>query len=181
MTAIVHTQLASRPAVPPRPLLQTIFAGAALAIFAPIAVALPVTLFRGRPLPWQLHMPWVSPHLAAALLVLALGAAQLLLKKGDRRHRLMGYAWLALMGFISVSGLLIQLDPGHVSVVHMASSVFAVINLVLLPLVIVGARTGRRRLHRIAALGMFACTLNAGLMAFIPFRAVGSLVFGLLH
>jgi uncharacterized membrane protein len=179
MTAIAHTH--RRRLVRTRPVLQPIFLAGALAILVPISVALPVTLLRGRPLPWQLHMPWVSPHLAVALMVLALGAMQLALPKGDRRHRLIGYAWCALMAFISLSGLLIQLEPGHLTIIHMASSVFAVVNLVLLPLVIAGARTGRRRLHRIAALGMFACLLNAGALAFIPFRAVGALVFGAFH
>ena len=164
-----------------RPVLQPLFAAGAIAILAPVSVALAVTLARGRPLPWQFHMPWVSPHVAVALLTLALGAMQLGLRKGDRRHRLIGYAWCGLMAFISLSGLLIQLEPGHVTFVHMASSGFSVINLILLPLVIWGARTGRRRLHKIAALGMFACLLNAGALAFIPFRGVGSLVFGLFH
>ena len=181
MTAAI--QIPSRHPAPAhgRRMLQPLFLGGAVAILVPIAVGLPITLLRGRPLPWQLHMPWVSPHLAVAMAALTLGALQLGLKKGDRRHRLIGYAWCALMAFISLSGLLIQLQPGHVSFIHQASSVFSVINLVLLPLVIIGARTGCRRLHRVAALGMFATLLNAGALAFIPFRTVGSLVFGLFH
>jgi uncharacterized membrane protein len=181
MTAISQTHLPPRPASRRRPVLEPIFLVLAIAILVPISVALPLTLLRGRPLPWQFHVAWVSPHLAVALMVLALGAAQLALPKGDKRHRLIGYAWCALMAFISVSGLMIRLQPGRPSVIHIASSVFAVINLVLLPLVIWGARTGRRRLHRIAALCMFASMLNAGLMAFVPFRTVGLLVFGLFH
>ena len=181
MTAIAHAQVRIRPAARKRSLLQPLFVAGALAILAPICIALPVTLLRGRPLPWQFHMPWVLPHVAVALVVLALGAMQLALPKGDRRHRMVGYAWCALTGFISLSGLLIQLKPGQVTVIHLASSVFSAINLILLPLVIWGAHTGRRRLHRIAALGMFACLLNAGALAFIPFRAIGLLVFGALH
>jgi len=181
MTAIAPSQLRVRLAGRRRPVLQPLFATAALLILAPIAIALPLTLVRGRPLPWQLHLPWVAPHLAVALMVLALGAMQLMLDKGGRRHRVIGYAWCALMAFISLSGLLIQLQPGHVSVIHVASGVFAVINLVLLPLAVWGARTGRRRLHKLAVLGMFASMLNAGLMAFIPFRAIGLLVFGALR
>ena len=153
----------------------------ALAILAPICIAVPATLMRGRPLPWQFHIPWVAPHVAVALAVLSLGAMQLTLRKGDPRHRLVGYAWCALMAFISISGLMIRLQPGPMTVIHLASSVFSVINLVLLPLVIWGAWTGRRRLHRFAALGMFASMLNAGLMAYIPFRAIGLLVSGALH
>ena len=181
MTAISHTLVRPPPEARRKPLLQRLLLVGALAILAPIGVALPLTLLRGRPLPWQFHLPWVSPHVAAALLVLALGAMQLALPKGDRRHRLMGYAWCALMAFISLSGLLIQLAPGRPTMIHMASSVFSAINLILLPLVIFGARTGRRRLHKAAALGMFACLLNAGALAFIPFRAIGLLVFGALH
>ena len=181
MTAIAQTQVRALPAARRQGLLQPLFVLGALAILAPISIALPVTLLRGRPLPWQFHMPWVLPHVAVAIVVLALGAMQLTLRKGDRRHRLIGYGWCALMGFISLSGLLIQLKPGQVTLIHMASGVFSLINLVLLPLAIWGARTGRRRLHRIAAFGMFACLLNAGALAFIPFRAIGLLVFGALH
>ncbi len=181
MTAIAEAQARSPSTVRKRPVLQPLFVCGALAILAPIAAALPLTLLHGRPLPWQLHMPWVSPHVAVALLALALGALQLSLKKGDRRHRTIGYAWCALMAFISVSGLLIQLEPGHVTFIHLASSVFSATNLICLPLLIWGARTGRRRLHRVTALVMFASLLNAGALAFIPFRAIGLLVFGALH
>ena len=164
-----------------RPVLQPLFLFGAVALLVPASVALAVTVARGRPLPWQFHMPWVSPHIAVALLALALAVLQLGLRKGDRRHRLVGYAWCALMATIAVSGLMVQLEPGHVTFIHMASSVFAVIDLILLPIVIWAGRTGRRRLHRNAALGMVACLLNAGALAFIPQRAIGALVLGLFH
>lgn len=175
MTAIAQTTPRRRS------VLQPLFLWGAAAIFAPVTAALAVALARGRPLPWQFHMPWVSPHIVVALLALALGALQLALPKGDRRHRMMGYAWCTLMGAIAVSGLMVQLDPGHVTLIHMASSAFAVADLILLPIVIYAGRTGRRRLHRAAALGMLACLLNAGALAFIPQRAVGALILGLFH
>ena len=175
MTAI------AQPRTRRRPVLQPLFLWGGVAILTPASIALAATLARGRPLPWQFHMPWVSPHIVAALLALALGVAQLGLKKGDRRHRLIGYAWCALMAFIAVSGLAVQLEPGHVTFIHMASSLFAAVDLILLPIVIWAARAGRPRLHRNAALGMFACLLNAGVLAFIPQRAIGALVIGLFH
>ncbi len=165
----------------PRSWLQPIFLWGALGMLAPIVLALAAALLRGQPLPWQFHRPWVSPHLAAALLALGLGALQLGLPKGDRRHRLMGYAWCVLMAAIGVSGLMIQLMPGQVTLVHRLSSLFAAADLILLPMLIWAARTGRPRLHRGAALGLFACMLNAGALAFIPQRAVGALVLGLFH
>ena len=176
------TALASaKPPRGPRPILQAVFVTTALAVLAPIGGALVATVARGRPLPWQFHMPWVGPHLAAALIALALGAVQLGLKKGDRRHRMLGYAWLAIIAYICVSGLLIQLEPGHVTIIHMASSAFAVADLLLLPLIVWSARTGRRRLHKGAVLALFAGMLSAGLQAFIPWRTGGLLIAGLFH
>jgi uncharacterized membrane protein len=181
MTAITHSARVKPTVRRRRPLLPPLFAGTAVAMLVPIAVALAVTLARGRPLPWQFHMPWVSPHIVVVMLALGLGGAQMALPKGDRRHRLLGYGWLAVMALLSVTGLLIQLEPGHVTVIHRISSGFALANLLLTPLVIWSARTGRRRLHQGLTLGLFANMLFSGLMAFIPFRAIGLLVFGLFH
>jgi uncharacterized membrane protein len=181
MTAIAQTVLAKAPRRRRRPLLQPLFAASAAAMLAPIAVALAVTLARGRPLPWQFHMLWVSPHIAIVMLALGLGTVQLALPKGDRRHRLLGYGWLAVMALLSVTGLMIQLEPGHVTLVHRISSGFAVANLVLTPGIIWSARTGRGKLHRGLTLGLFGNMLFSGLMAFIPFRAIGLLVFGMFH
>lgn len=181
MTALAETHPTNGPAARSRPVLQALLLFGALAILAPIAVALPATLLEGRPLPWQFDVAWVSPHVAAALLLLVLGALQLGLRKGDRRHRMIGYAWCALMAFVSVSGLFIRLQPGPMTIIHIASSVFSVINLVCIPLVIWGARTGRRRLHEVVTLAMFANLIFSALLTFIPFRAIGLLVFGALH
>jgi uncharacterized membrane protein len=149
----------------------------ALVILALAGGALAITLAAGRPLPWQFHMRAVSPHVAAAFAVLALGAAQLALKKGDRRHRLMGYAWCALMAFMALSGIAIQLNPkGGMTMIHLASSGFSVATLVLLPVVIWAARTGRRKLHRNTVLVLFFLMLQAGALTFISHRTMGLLI-----
>jgi uncharacterized membrane protein len=180
MTAVTHTAIVVKPRRR-RPWLQPLFAATAAAMFVPIVVAMAVTLARGRSLPWQLHMPWVSPHIVIVMLALGLGAVQMALPKGDRRHKLLGYGWLGVMALISVTGLMIQLEPGHVTLPHRISSGFAVANLLLTPVVIWSARTGRRRLHRGLTLGLFGNMLFSGLMAFIPFRAIGLLVFGMFQ
>jgi uncharacterized membrane protein len=180
MTAVAQT-VSVKPFRRRRPWLQPAFAATAAAMLAPIAVALTVTLTRERPLPWQFHMPWVSPHIAIVMLALGLGAAQMALPKGDRRHKALGYGWLAVMALLSVTGLMIQLEPGHVTLVHRISSGFAIANLLLTPVVIWSARTQRRRLHRGLTLGIFGNMLFSGLMAFIPFRAIGLLVFGMFN
>ncbi len=54
-------------------------------------------------------------------------------------------------------------------------------DLLLLPLIVWSARTGRRRLHKGAVLALFAGMLSAGLQAFIPWRTGGLLIAGLFH
>jgi uncharacterized membrane protein len=181
MTAIAETALVKPVRRRRQPWLQPVFAAAAAAMFTPIAVALVATAAKGRPLPWQFHMPWVSPHILTVMLALGIGAAQMALPKGDRRHKLLGYGWLGVMALLSLTGLMIQLEPGHVTVIHRISSGFALANLLLTPVVIWSARTGRRRLHRGLTLGLFGNMLFSGLLAFIPIRAIGLLVFGMLH
>ena len=186
MTAIAQSGRTANPRRPdPRrpgaPVLQHLALWGGVVILAPAAVGLAATPLLGRRLPWQFHMPWVSPHIAVALLVLGLGVLQLALPKGDRRHRLVGYAWCGLIAAVCLSGLLVQLEPGHVTLIHWLSSGFAAADLLLLPVVIYAGRTGRRRLHRNAAMATFLIMLNAGALAYIPQRAIGSLVFGPFH
>jgi uncharacterized membrane protein len=148
-----------------------------LAILVPAAGSLVVVLILGRALPWQFELPAVSLHVGAALIALALGAAQLWLPKRAPRHHLIGYLWCGLLAMVAVSGLGVQLDPkGGVTFIHRVSSYFSIATLVLLPIVIHAGRTGRRKAHRNALLGVFALLLLAGGMSFIPGRAVGDLV-----
>lgn len=164
------------------PWVQYAMLAGTLLILAPVLAALAVTLAQGRPLPWQFHMRAVSPHVAAGLGVLVLGALQLALSKGDRRHRLIGYAWCALMAALAVSGLMVQLDPGGgVTLIHWASSGFSIATLALLPVAIWAGRSGRRMLHRNTVLALFFLMLLAGALTFIPHRALGLLMSGALE
>jgi uncharacterized membrane protein len=180
MTAIAESRLTADRRRS-RPVLQPLFLGLSLVVLVPAAVALAATLLLGRPLPWQFARPVVLPHVLIALAMLALGAAQLALPKGDRRHRLIGSAWAVLFAAVCVSGLFVQLEPGHVTVAHMISSGFAIGNLLLVPLIVWAAATHRPRLHRNAVLTAVWFTIQGGALTYIPFRAVGALVFGFFH
>lgn len=148
-----------------------------LAILVPAAASLASALLLGRALPWQFDLPAVSLHVGAASVALVLGAAQLVLPKGGKRHRLFGYVWCGLLALVAVSGLAVQLNPnGGVTLIHRISSYFSIATLVLLPIVIHAGRTGQRKAHRNALLGIFGLLLLAGGMSFIPGRAVGDLV-----
>ncbi len=177
MTAIAQINRPARR----RPWLQPVFLGLGVLILVPAALALAATLALGRPLPWQFSRPVVSPHVIMALAMLGLGIAQLAAPKGDRRHRLLGYAWCVLFAAVCLSGLFVQLQPGRVTLIHMISSGFAVGNLLLLPVIIYAARTGRRRLHRNAVLVAFWFMIQAGALTYIPTRTLGALVSGFFH
>jgi uncharacterized membrane protein len=180
MTAVAHPSLPTA-ARRGRPWLQQVFLWLGVAILAPAAVALLATPALGRRLPWQFSMPMVAPHVIVALAMLGLGVAQLALPKGDRRHRRLGYAWCVLFAAVSISGLYVQLEPGHVTLIHRISSGFSFANLLLLPVIVWSARARRRKLHRVSVLLAFWFMLQPGLLAYLPFRAIGALVFGLFH
>lgn len=152
---------------------------AGLAILVPTLAALVAVAVSGRPLPWQFGLPAVSLHVALGLAALILGAAQILLAKRARRHRLMGYLWCGLLAVIAMSGLAVHLEPGQVTPIHRISSLFSVATLALLPVVIHAGRMGQKRTHRNAVVAIYLLLITAGALTFLPHRAIGSLFVAL--
>lgn len=61
-------------------------------------------------------------HIAAALLAMVLGAVVLLRRKGDRRHRILGYGYVSAMVLVNLSafglyGLFGTFGPFHVAAI----------------------------------------------------------------
>ena len=50
----------------------------------------------------------ITVHAMAAMLAVGLGGLQFVLPKGSRLHRWLGYAWVALMASVAITGLLIH-------------------------------------------------------------------------
>ena len=50
----------------------------------------------------------IMVHAMAAMLAVGLGGVQFVLPKGSRLHRWLGYAWVALMVLVAVSGFFIH-------------------------------------------------------------------------
>jgi uncharacterized membrane protein len=130
-------------------------------------------------LPDALRKGAVIVHLSTVLLALPLGISQLVLPKGTTRHRIVGYVWCALMVTTAVVSFAVhEINPGGLSPVHL----FSVMTLVIAPLIVFTARTGRIERHRRAALGLMLGGLTiAGLFTFVPSRALGGLMFQLFH
>lgn len=119
-------------------------------------------------------IPW---HAFAAFAALAVGGAQLALPKGTTRHRVLGYAWVALMLVIAVSSFWIQQIRlvGPFSPIHLLS----VLVLVTVPLAAWYAHTHKVAAHRSAMIKLYLFALvGAGIFTLLPGRIMHAVVFG---
>jgi uncharacterized membrane protein len=119
-------------------------------------------------------IPW---HAFAAFAALAVGGAQLALPKGTTRHRVLGYAWVALMLVIAVSSFWIQQIRlvGPFSPIHLLS----ILVLVTVPLAAWYAHTHKVAAHRSAMIKLYLFALvGAGIFTLLPGRIMHAVVFG---
>jgi uncharacterized membrane protein len=119
-------------------------------------------------------IPW---HAFAALAALVVGGAQLALPKGTTRHRVMGYAWAALMLVIAISSFWIQQIRlvGPFSPIHILS----IIVLVTVPLAVWHAYMHRIAKHRRVMISLYVFALiGAGVFTLLPGRIMHAVVFG---
>ena len=119
-------------------------------------------------------IPW---HAFAAFAALAVGGAQLALPKGNMRHRVVGYAWVALMLVIAISSFWIQQIRliGPFSPIHLLS----ILVLVTAPLAAWYAHTHKVAAHRSAMIKLYVFALiGAGIFTLLPGRIMHAVVFG---
>ena len=150
----------------------------ALVLFGPqmlrmVAHATPhgpdVPLLMAQPLVLKIHM-------LAALGGVALGGTILSLRKGDTRHRAMGWIWTLIMGATAGSSLfIVGLNGDHWSLIHLLSGW----TLVTLPLAVWAARGRRINVHRRAMTSLFwGASIVAGAFTFLPGRLMWTLFMG---
>jgi uncharacterized membrane protein len=122
--------------------------------------------------------PNIIVHAAAALLALALGIVQFVLVKGTRRHRVMGYIWVALMYGVAITSLFISNSPwvGPFGPIHLLS----LLVICGLPFAVLHARRGSIRGHKLWMTQLFGFGLiGAGAFAvFDPARLLFKVLFG---
>ncbi|RVC73411.1 DUF2306 domain-containing protein, partial [Mesorhizobium sp. M4A.F.Ca.ET.022.05.2.1] len=102
---------------------------------------------------------------------------QLALPKGTPSHRVMGYAWAALMLVIAVSSFWIRQIRliGPFSPIHLLS----ILVLVTAPLAVWYAHTHRVAAHRGAMIKLYVFALiGAGIFTLLPGRIMHTVVFG---
>lgn len=121
--------------------------------------------------------PAIQVHALVAMAAFVIGAVQLARAKGDRAHRLLGYAWVAMMIVIAASSFLIhEINQWKgFSWIHLIS----IYVLVSVPLAVVHARRGSISAHRKTMIGTFIGGLVvAGLFTFLPGRIMHAVLLG---
>jgi uncharacterized membrane protein len=116
-------------------------------------------------------------HAFVALAAFAVGVLQLSRLKGDRLHRVLGYAWVAMMLAVAVSSFGIhELKQWRgFSWIHLLS-IAVIVNA---PLAVMYARQGNVSGHKLAMIGLFVGALViAGLFTLLPGRIMHAVVFG---
>ena len=105
------------------------------------------------------------------------GAAQLVTRKGTRGHRLLGFAWVLLLGFVALgsSGIHTIRTWGPFSPLHVRS----IVTLISLALAVGFARARKIEAHSQTMLWVYAMALVlTGLFTPLPGRVMHAVVFG---
>lgn len=117
-------------------------------------------------------------HAMAAMLAIAIGAIQFSMKKGGIKHKALGYIWVSLMLFVSISSFFIHEIKlwGNYSPIHLLSiwTIFSV------GLAIYFVRVGNIKRHRQVMIALYGFALIlTGLFTLLPGRVMNQLVFGI--
>jgi len=138
-------------------------------------VAVVAALAKGYP-EWP-RVPFeVWPHLITVMVALALTPIQLLRRRGDRPHRLLGTIWvIAMIATAALSFRVREINDGGLSLIHLLSA----FTLFAAPLAWWSARTHNIRVHRRAVRGLVTgALLVAGFFTFPFDRLLGHWLFG---
>jgi uncharacterized membrane protein len=114
-------------------------------------------------------------HLAALVPAVAIGVTQLLMTKGTRLHKALGWIWVLAMVVAAVSSFWIMelRKGGGFSVIHLLS----VWVLISLACAIWFIRRGNVRAHKRFMVGVLLGIAGAGLGTLAPGRFVSQLLF----
>ena len=154
----------------PEPIDRWLAAGTGL-----VLVAVLVAIWRGSA-QWSATPLLLRAHLLAVVAALVLTPAILLRRRGDRKHRLLGYGWVVAMALTAGFSLFVQMiHPGRFSAIHLLS----LFVLVQLPRLVGAARRGDIVRHRAIIRGIvIGALLIAGAFTCPFHRLLGTWLLG---
>lgn len=119
----------------------------------------------------------IPSHAITALLAVIIGGIQLASAKGTRQHQVLGYLWVSMMMYVSISSFFISEIQlwGAFSPIHLLSAwtVFTLCTGVYF------ARLGNIKAHQWNMVLLYVLALIlTGLFTLLPGRVMGQMVFG---
>ena len=114
-------------------------------------------------------------HFALVFSAIPLAMIQLAMPKGTLPHRTIGYVWCALLLVSALVSFAMHELTGGFSPPH----VFSIMTLVFVPLIVFFARTGRTMWHLGFVFTLIMTMVLAGVLTFIPGRAIGSMFWSI--
>jgi len=163
------------PRRPGKPLQAVALAGCSIVLLM-TSIAVANGLLGGAPWPERIQSPAALIHFSISLAALPLTVLQLVRRKGTRPHRMIGYAWCALLMAGALASFFVFELTGGPSPPHL----FAIATVIFVPWIIYAARTRRRKTHRNLVLAIAFIQTLAGALTFIPERhSVGDLFWPL--
>lgn len=152
-------------------LYEKILAGGAILLFVLVVVA----LVRGSgSLERVPGLLWL--HLVTVLTPLVITPLQLLRRRGDATHRLLGWLWaIPLFATALISFGIRDISHGGLSFIHL----FSVVTMVAVPLLVFAGRHHMIARHRGTARGLVTgALLTAGYFTLLPSRMLGGWLWG---
>lgn len=122
-----------------------------------------------------MSLAFIGIHTLAAVLAVAIGGVNLASEKGTKRHKALGWVWMAAMAFVTLSSVFIrELNKGSFSWIHglTAWTMFCMV------VAIVAIRRGDIRTHAGFMTGTMIGALIAGVFALMPGRFLSEVIGG---
>ena len=116
-------------------------------------------------------------HAIAAMIAVIVGGLQFYMEKGGPIHKLLGWTWVGLMLFVSVSSFFIHEIKmwGAYSPIHLLS----LLTIFVLGLAVYFVRAGHIKRHKHAMATLYGLALIvAGIFTFMPGRVMHQVAFG---
>ena len=115
----------------------------------------------------------IVSHIIFALFAVGFGTRNLIAKKGDNKHKVIGWIWVLLMFYVAISSYWIkELNDGNYSWIHILSAW----TLISLLLAIYFIRMKKVFLHKIFMAGNFIGLIFAGIFTLLPGRYLPNLI-----
>ena len=119
----------------------------------------------------------IPSHALMALLAVVIGGVQLMTTKGTSQHKVLGYIWVSLMMYVSISSFFISEIQlwGAYSPIHLLSA-WTVLTLCT---VVYFARIGNMKAHQLNMQLLYGLALIlTGLFTLLPNRVMGQMLLG---